>query len=65
MVMRDGGIAYDGDGEWKYPDWPDWMFKWEFTDQNGMMTYAGGHETGKEEIDFIPTHWVPLPVVGI
>jgi hypothetical protein len=42
-------------------DLPKWWWKWELTDEFGYMTYAGGEETGKEEIGFVPTLWTFLP----
>ena len=64
MVYRDGGMAYEGEGTWKKPDNPKWWFKWELTDVYGIMTYASGHETGKEEIPFVATHWFPLVAIS-
>lgn len=61
-VMRDGMMVLDGDGEFVEPDRPEWWFEWELTDEDGFMTYAGGEETGKEEIDFVPTRWLLLPL---
>jgi hypothetical protein len=61
-VMRDGRMVIEGDGKYVKPKRPAWWFQWELTDEDGIMTYAGGAETGKEEIDFLPTHWLPLPV---
>ena len=63
-VWRDGNLYIEGDGEFKEPDWPEWMFEWEFTDDDGLMNYAGGHETGKDEVGFVPTHWLPMPTTG-
>ena len=65
QVWRDGYMSFEGNGEWKEPDNPEWWFKWEFTDKDGDMTYAGGEETGKEEIPFVATHWFPLRVIKL
>ena len=61
LVMRDGMMCWIGGEEDKRPDLPPWWWKWELTDEFGSMTYAGGEETGKEAIDFLPTHWTFLP----
>ena len=61
MVRVDHGFVIEG-AEYAEFDHPDWWFEWELTDEFGIMTYAGGEETGKEEIDFVPTHWMPMPV---
>lgn len=55
FVLTDRG--YELECETEEIDAPDWWFKWELTDEFGDMTYAGGEETGKEEVGFIPTHW--------
>ncbi len=64
-VWRDGQLVYEGEGSWEKPDRPKWWFKWEFTDENGSMTYASGHETGKEEVPFVTTHWFPLAAIPL
>lgn len=60
MVYSSKGLRLEGGVEEKI-DAPDWWFEWELTDEFGHMTYAGGEETGKEEIDFLPTHFLPPP----
>ena len=60
-VMTDDGPAWIG-GEYEEIDAPDWWFEWELTDVNGNMNYAGGEEIGKDEVEFIPTMWLPLPL---
>jgi len=61
MVYRDGMMHWVGGVEDPRDDLPAWWWEWELTDQFGSMTYAGGEETGKEEIDFVPTIWTFLP----
>lgn len=59
-VIRDGMPCLVGGEEDPRPDLPKWYWEWELTDINGMMTYAGGEETGREEVGFLPTHWTFL-----
>ena len=60
MVLTDKGMAWQG-GKYEEIKAPKWWFQWELEDVNGSMTYAGGHETGREEVPFIATHWMPMP----
>lgn len=56
MAITDHGMAYIG-GKSRTPDWPKWRLKYEFED-------VLSHESemyGKDNIDFVPTHWLPLP----
>lgn len=56
MAITDQGVAWVG-AEYAELDRPQWWFDWEFTD-------TLSHESdmwGKDEIDFVPTHWMPLP----
>jgi hypothetical protein len=63
MAMTDNGMQLVG-GKYAKIKAPEWWFKWEIENVEGMETYAGGHETGKEEVAFIATHWLPLPPQG-
>lgn len=61
MIYRDGCPCLVGGEEDPRDDLPKWWWKWELTDVFGNMTYASGHETGKEEVGFVATHWTFLP----
>lgn len=61
IVLTDHGVSIEG-AEYAEFDHPDWWFAWEMTDVHGGMTYAGGEETGREEVRFVPTHWLPFPL---
>lgn len=61
QVIRDGIFYLIGGEKDPRPDLPEWWWEWELTDEHGTMTYAGGEETGKEEVDFVPTIWTFLP----
>jgi len=63
MAMTDQGVQWIG-GEYEAVDAPKWWFEWELTDVFGCMNYAGGEETGKDEVGFIATHWAPMPVLS-
>ncbi len=56
-VMRDGMMCGIGGEEDPRDDLPKWWWTWEIVDEFGSMTYAGGEETGKDEVDFVPTLW--------
>ena len=60
MAMTDAGMAWIG-GKWEEYDAPDWWFEWELEDVNGHENYAGGEPTGRDEVPFIATHWMPWP----
>lgn len=61
MVWRDGTPTLVGGEEDPRTDLPKWWWQWELTDEFGSMNYAGGEETGKDEVAFVPTHWTFLP----
>lgn len=61
MIYRDGMMCLEGGEVDPRDDLPKWWWKWNLTDEFGSMTYAGGEETGKEEVDFVPTIWTFLP----
>jgi hypothetical protein len=60
LAMTDHGMSYVG-GKLAKIKAPKWWFQWELTDEFGTMNYAGGEETGKNEVGFIATHWMPFP----
>lgn len=61
QILRDGVLCLIGGEEDPRHDLPEWWWKWELIDEFGDMTYAGGEETGKEEVGFIATIWTFLP----
>lgn len=61
QIFRDGMMHLVGGEVDPREDLPSWWWEWELTDEHGLMTYAGGEETGKEEVDFVPTAWTFLP----
>lgn len=56
LAITDSGLAWVG-GEYEEYDHPDWWFEWEFKDQ---LSYES-EMYGKDQIAFVPTHWMPLP----
>ena len=60
MAITDDGVAYVG-GEYAEIEAPKWWFKWQLTDDDGGENYAGGEPIGRDDVDFIPTHFMLLP----
>ena len=60
-VWTDDGFGLAG-GEFEEIDAPDWWFKWELTDEDSAMNYMSGDEVGKDEVGFIATQWLLLPL---
>lgn len=63
MAITDHGVRWVG-GQFEEIDAPDWWFRWELVDVNGDMGYAGGEPAGRDEVEFLPTKWLPPPPPG-
>jgi hypothetical protein len=56
-TLTDDGPILMG-GKYEEYDRPQWWFDWEFTDELS----SDSEMWGKDEIDFVPTHYMPLPL---
>lgn len=56
-VMRDGFFYFEGGVEMPETCRPAWWWNWELED---FESYPS-ERYGRPEIDFIPTHWMPVP----
>lgn len=56
MILTDDGVRWEG-GEYVEYDRPAWWFRWELED----VLSPEDERFGKDEIDFVPTLWLPPP----
>ena len=59
-VLTDNGFEtrLEGPGEYKEPDWPEWMFEWQFN--SATDTHVEYDNDVPDEVNFVPTHWLPM-----